>query len=60
MTLKTDPNFEEKLTFYVKNDMRYLVNLNLSISKSENLHFEGVFLWKVCNVGTKKIQRRVV
>ena len=50
MTLKTDPNFEEKLTFYVKNDMRYLVNLNLSIGKSENLHFEGVLWWKVCNV----------
>ena len=50
MTLKTDPNFEEKLTFYGKNDMRYLVKLNLSIGKSENLHFEGVLLWKVCNV----------
>ena len=29
MTLKKDPNFEEKLTFYLKN------------GKSKNLHFDG-------------------
>ena len=39
MTLKKDPIFEEKLTFYLKNDMRNLVNFNLSSGKSENLHF---------------------
>ena len=39
MALKKDPNFEEKLTFYLKNDMRNLVNFNLSSGKSENLHF---------------------
>ena len=39
MTLKKDRNFEEKLTFYLKNDMRNLVNFNLSGGKSENLHF---------------------
>ena len=39
MTLKSDSNFEEKLTFCLKNDMRNLVNFNLSSGKSENLHF---------------------
>ena len=35
MTLKSDPNFEEKLTFCLKNDMRNLINFNDSIRKSE-------------------------
>ena len=39
MTLKSDANFEEKLTFYLKNDMSNFVNFNLSSEKSENLHF---------------------
>ena len=39
MALKKDLYFEEKLTFYLKNDMRNLVNFNLSSGKSENLHF---------------------
>ena len=39
MAMKKDPNFEEKLTFYLKHDMRNLVNFNLSSGKSENLHF---------------------
>ena len=50
MTLKSDPNFEEKLTFSVKNDIRNLVNFNASSGKSENLHFDGLLLQKVCNV----------
>ena len=50
MTLKSDPNFEEKLTFCLKNDMRNLVNFNLNSRKSKNLHFDGIFLSKVCNV----------
>ena len=44
MTLKKDPNFEEKLTFYLKNDTRNLVNFNLSSGKSENVHFDGLLL----------------
>ena len=35
MTLKSDPNFEEKLTFCLKNDMRNLMNFNDSIRNSE-------------------------
>ena len=54
MTLKSDPNFEEKRTFCLKNDMRNLVNFNSSSGKSENLHFDGIFLSKVCNVLDKK------
>ena len=50
MTLKSDPNFEEKLTFCLKNDMRNLMNFNSSIGKSENVYFDGIFLSKVCNV----------
>ena len=56
MTLKSDPNFEEKLTFCLKNDMRNLLDFNLSSGKSENLHFDGIFLSKVCNVRAKIIQ----
>ena len=50
VTLKSDPNFEEKLTFCLKNDMRNLVNFNASSGKSENLRFYGLLLQKVCNV----------
>ena len=37
MTLKKDSNFEEKLFFCLKNDMKNLVNFNLSSGKSESL-----------------------
>ena len=40
MTLKRDSNFEEKLTFCLKNDMENLVNFNPSNRKFENLHFD--------------------
>ena len=50
MTLKSDLNFEEKLTFCLKNDMKNLMNFNSSSGKSENLHFVGIFLSKLCNV----------
>ena len=38
-----DPNFEGKLTFCLKNDMKNLVNFNLSCRKSENLTLMGYF-----------------
>ena len=47
MTLKKDSNFEEKLTFYLKNDMRNLVNFSLSNGKSENLHFDGLKMFEL-------------
>ena len=42
--MEKDPNFEAKLTFHLKNDMRNLVKFNLSSGKSENLHFDGLLL----------------
>ena len=50
MTLISDPNFEEKFTFCLKNDMNNLVKFNLSSRKSENMHFDKIFLSKVYNV----------
>ena len=35
-TLKSDPNFEETLTFCLKNNMRNLVNFSASSGNSEN------------------------
>ena len=43
MTLKNDPNFQEKLIFGIKCDMWNLMNFNLSSGKSKNLHFDGYF-----------------
>ena len=60
MTLKSDPNFEEKLTFCLKNDIRSLMNFNSRSGKSENLYFDGIFLRKVCNVWAKIIQTSCV
>ena len=50
MTLKNDPDFEEKLTLCLKNDMSNLADFNASSGKSENLHFDGLLVSKVCNV----------
>ena len=44
MTLKSDPNFEEKLNFSLKNNMRNFVNFNVDSGKSENLLFDGLLL----------------
>ena len=56
MTLKSDPHLEEKLTFCLKNDMRNLMNFNSGSGKSENLHFDGIFLSKVCKSLSYNIQ----
>ena len=50
MTLKRDPNFEEKVAFRFKTDMINLMNFNSSSGESGNLHFDGIFLSQVCNV----------
>ena len=44
ITLKIDPNFEEKLNFCMKNDMSNLANFNTSSRKPENLHFDELLL----------------
>ena len=56
MTLRSDPKFEEKLNFCLKNDMRNLMNFNASSGKSGNFYFDGLLLSKVCNVWAKEIQ----
>ena len=38
-----------------KNDMIHLMNFHSSSEKSENLHFDGIFLSQVCNVWVKII-----
>ena len=50
MSLKKDPNFEEKLTFCLKDDMRNVVTFDPNSGKSESLHFDWLLLQKVCNV----------
>ena len=60
MTLKKGPNFEEKLTFYLKNDMMNLVNFNASSGKSKNLHFDGLLLSKAYKDLDKKVQKNYV
>ena len=50
MKLKSDQDFDKNLTFSLKNDMKNLVNFKASSGKSENMHFEGLLLTKVCNV----------
>ena len=44
MRLKSDAKFEEKLTLGSKNDMRNLVNFNVSSGKSEHFHFARLLL----------------
>ena len=57
MTLKSDAKFEEKLTLGSKNDMRNLVNFNVSSGKSENLHFDVLLLSIAYKVSAKKVQK---
>ena len=46
--MKSDANFEEKMTCGLKNDMKDLMNFGTSSGKSENLHFDGLLLLKTC------------
>ena len=49
-------NLKKKLTLDSKNDMRNLVNFNVSIGKSENLHFDVLLLSIAHKVLAKKVQ----
>ena len=53
MILKSNPNFEEKLFFCLKIDMKNFVNFNRRNGKSEYLYFDGLLLLKVCNFELK-------
>ena len=57
MALKSDAEFEEKLTLGSKNDIKNLVNFNKSSGKSEDLHFDVLLLSKVYAVWDKEVQR---
>ena len=48
--------WKKKLTFCLKNGMGNLVNYNASSGNSKTLHFDRLFLSKVCNVLAKKIK----
>ena len=54
MTLKRDAKFEEKLTLGSINDMRNLVNFNVSSGKSENLNFDVTFVESLLCLSQKK------
>ena len=55
MTLKSDAKFEEKLTLGSKNDMRNLVNFNVSSGKSGN--FDVLLLSIAYKVSAEKVQK---
>ena len=50
MTMKSDAKFEEKLICALENDMKNLTNFYQSAQKSQNMHFNVIFLSKVENV----------
>ena len=54
VTVKSDVNFEEKLTLGSKNVMTNLVNFNANSCKPENLHSGVLLLFKVYYVWAKK------
>ena len=57
MTLKSDGEFEEKLTLGFKNDMKNLVNFNASSGESENLYLDMLLLSIAYKVSAKKVQK---
>ena len=46
ITLKGDAKFKGKLTYYLKNDLRNLLNFYSRSRKSRNLNFDGLLLSK--------------
>ena len=60
MTLKGNAKFKGKPTCGLKNDIRNLVNFRASRQKSENLHFDWVFLSKAYKDLDEKMQRSYV
>ena len=57
MTLKSDAKFEEKLILGSKNNMRNLVNFNVSSGKSENLYTDMLLLSIAYKVSAEKVQK---
>ena len=57
MTLNGDPKSKGKLTYGLKNDLRNSVNFHSSSRKSENLHFDGLFLSKAYKDLDEKVKK---
>ena len=51
------PKFEEKLTLGSKNDMRNLVNFNVTSVTPESLYFDVLLLSIAYKVSAKKLQK---
>ena len=51
------PKFEEKLTLGSKNDMKNLVNFNVSSGKSVSFHFDLLLFSITYKVSAKKVQK---
>ena len=54
ITLKNDAKLKKELTCALKNNMRSLVNFDPITEKSQNLHFNEVFLQKYIMFELKK------
>ena len=50
-------NLKKRLTLDSRNDMRNLVNFNLSSDKSENLHFDVLLMSTAYKVSPEKVQK---
>ena len=60
MKLKGDAKFKGKLAQGLKNNARELVNFHASSWKSENLHFDGLFLSKGYKDLEEKVQKSYI
>ena len=52
-------NLKEKLTRGMKNDIRNLVNFHDSSRKFENLHFDGLLLFKIYKYLDEKVKEEL-
>ena len=60
MTLNGVTKCKEKLSRYLENDIRNLVNFHASSQKSENFHFDGILASKGYKVLDQKVQKSYV
>ena len=54
---KESAKFEGKLTLGSKNDMKNLMNLNVTCGKSESLHFDVLLFSIAYKVSAKKVRK---
>ena len=57
MTLESDAKFQEKLVLGFNNDMMNMVKFNVSIGKSEKLHFDVLLLSIPYEISAKNVQK---